>query len=207
MHDQDEPLLDSDQIQTSKFFGYYQDSMEMYAAAEQVAEYLNNHSSWFVRCAQPMTAIPLGENGYALVIGKFGAFGYEVEPKIGLELIFADPALYHIRTIPIPDYIAPGYEVDYRATLQLVEENLSEINTVDPSGSQGKMTRIEWELELTVEIRFPKFIYRLPQGLIQSTGDRILNQIVRQVSRRLTKKVQEDFHQLFSIPFSPPSSK
>ena len=181
--------------------------MEMYAAAEQVAAYLNNHPSWFVRCARPMTAIPLGENGYALVIGKFGAFGYEVEPKIGLELIFADPALYHILTIPIPDYIAPGYEVDYRATLQLVEENLSAVNTDDLSGSQGKMTRIEWELELTVEIRFPKFIYRLPQALIQSTGDRILNQIVRQVSRRLTKKVQEDFHQLFSIPFGLPGSK
>jgi hypothetical protein len=34
---------------------------------------------------------------------------------------------------------------------------------------------------------------------VQSTGDRLLNQIVRQVSRRLTRKVQEDFHQSLGI--------
>jgi hypothetical protein len=45
---------------------------------------------------------------------------------------------------------------------------------------------------------FPKFIRRLPQGLIQGTGDRVLAQIVRQVSRRLTAKVQDDFHASFS---------
>ena len=42
---------------------------------------------------------------------------------------------------------------------------------------------------------------RLSHSLIQSTGDRILSQIVRQVSRRLTYKVQKDFHQSLSIPF------
>jgi hypothetical protein len=34
----------------------------------------------------------------------------------------------------------------------------------------------------------------LPDGLVQSSGDHLLRQIVRQISRRLTWKVQEDFH-------------
>jgi len=34
----------------------------------------------------------------------------------------------------------------------------------------------------------------LPVGLVQSSGDHLLRQIVRQVSRKLTWKVQEDFH-------------
>jgi hypothetical protein len=45
-----------------------------------------------------------------------------------------------------------------------------------------------------VAIRLPAFIDLLPDGLVQSSGDHLLRQIVRQVSRRLTWKVQEDFH-------------
>ena len=178
----------------TKFYGRYSDSMEMYAPAHKVAKYLEIHASWFSRCAEPMKVQPLGENGYAVIIGRFGSFGYDVEPKIGLELLPPEQGIYRIQTIPVPDYHPPGYDVDYQASLQLVEnaENKS------PRGF-SEITRIEWELDLLVNLHFPKFIQRLPKSLIQSTGDRLLNQIVRQVSRRLTRKVQEDFHQSLGI--------
>ncbi|QSJ17930.1 DUF1997 domain-containing protein [Nostoc sp. UHCC 0702] len=185
----------------TKFYGHYSDFMEMYASVDTVAQYLNGHASWFSRCAEPMKVQPLGENGYALTIGRFGSFGYEVEPKIGLELLPPEQGVYYIRTIPIPDYHPPGYDVDYQAALQL-KENL--VN--DTSSNLGEVTRVEWELDLVVDLHFPRFIQRLPKSLIQSTGDRLLNQIVRQVSRRLTRKVQEDFYQSLGIPF-PSSSK
>jgi Protein of unknown function (DUF1997) len=184
----DETPAKETHAEPSKFYSRHQDCMEMYASKEQVAEYLNSHSSWFVRCAEPMRVQPLGDNGYALVIGRFGSFGYEVEPKIGLELLPAQNDQYCIRTITIPDYQAPGYDVDYNASMELVE-------------SAPGMTRVEWELHLMVELHFPRFIQRLPHSLIQSTGDRLLNQIVRQVSRRLTRKVQEDFHHALGVPF------
>ncbi len=182
----------------TKFYGRYQDFMEMAAPVEKVAEYLNSHASWFSRCAEPMKVQPLGENGYALVIGRFGSFGYEVEPKIGLELLPPEQGIYRIRTIPIPDYQPPGYDVDYHAALKLIE--------TDVSSSIGEVTRVEWELDLIVYLHFPRFIQRLPKSIVQSTGDRLLNQIVRQVSRRLTRKVQEDFHKSLEIPF-PKNSK
>jgi hypothetical protein len=172
----------------TKFYGRYSDSMEMNASAATVAEYLNGHAGWFTRCAEPMKVQPLGENGYALTIGRFGAFGYEVEPKIGLELLPPDEGVYRIRTIPIPDYQPPGYDVDYRAALELKEDF-----------AETTITKVEWELDLTVCLHFPRFIQRLPKSLIQSTGDRLLNQIVRQVSRRLTRKVQEDFHKACGV--------
>lgn len=175
-------------LTASKFHGCYSDFMEMYADSSTVAEYLNSHSSWFSRCAEPMKVEQLGENGYALTIGRFGSFGYEVEPKVGLELLPPQEDVYRIRTIPVPGYQAPGYDVDYHSSLRLVE--------------QSDVTRVEWELDLTVYVHFPKFIQRLPKSLIQSTGDRLLNQIVRQVSRRLTRKVQEDFHQSNGIAFN-----
>ena len=181
----------------TKFYGHYRDSMAMYSPANQVAEYLQTHASWFSRCAEPMKAQPLGENGYAVTIGRFGAFGYEVEPKIGLELLPPDQGIYRIRTIPVPDYDLPGYDVDYQASLKLLENPDN-----DTGSSFSVITQVEWELDLIVNLHFPKFIQRLPQSLVKSTGDRLLNQIVRQVSRRLTRKVQEDFHQSLGIRFS-----
>ena len=191
----EDALAGVSQATPTKFHVRYSDYMEMSAPAVTVAEYLNSHASWFVRCAEPMKVQPLGENGYALIIGRFCSFGYEVVPKIGLELLPAEEGVYRIRTIPIPDYCSPGYDVDYRAALQLVEKVAAEV------------THVEWELDLTVELHFPRFIQRLPKSLIQSTGDRLLNQIVRQVSRRLTRKVQEDFHQSLGIPFCAAKKK
>ncbi len=176
-----------------RFYGCYSDCMEMSAPSQTVAEYLDNHALWFSRCAEPMKVESLGKNGYALTIGRFGAFGYDVEPKIGLELLPPEEGIYRIRTIPIPNYQAPGYHVDYKSSLQLLESDAS-----DSDPNVGKITRVEWELHLAVDIHFPKFIQRLPKSIIQSTGDGLLNQVVRQVSRRLTRKVKEDFHK--SLP-------
>lgn len=202
LSDTQDLVLEIDLEEKTKFYGNFSDCMELSAPAETVAQYLNNHSEWFSCCAQPMKVQPLGENGYELIIGRFGSFGYEVEPKIGLELLPAHEGIYRILTIPIPDYQPPGYDVDYRASLHLVETE-----NEDTSIQSTPITRVEWELHLTVMVDFPKFIKRLPKSLIQNTGDRLLNQIVRQVSRRLTRKVQDNFHQSLDISFSEKSKK
>ncbi len=193
--------------EVSVFRGHFENSMEMYADVDTVAGYLDDHHAWFRRCAHPMTADPLGENGYALTIGTFGSCGYEVEPKIGLDLLPQDKGVYRIQTIPIPGYAPPGYDVDFRASLELASkaadsraDSYNEARGDEPSA----FTNVEWELDLSVTIHFPKFIHALPNALVQATGDRLLHQIVRQVSKRLTYKVQEDFHQTMGIPFAKP---
>jgi hypothetical protein len=188
--------------EVTRFHGEFQDSMEMYADAKQVAAYLDGHQSWFSRCAHPMKVEPIGSNAYALLIGRFGAFGYEVEPKVGLELLPQENGVYRIQTIPVPNYVAPGYEVDFQASQSLVEVPTSKYGARKCDGQEfpSAITRIEWNLDLSVDLRFPKFIHKLPHSLIQSTGDRLLHQIVRQVSRRLTHKVQEDFHTTLGLP-------
>ena len=174
------------------FHGYYKGCMDMYADVETAARYLDAHHGWFRRCAHPMKAEPLGENGYALTVGKFGSFGYEVEPKIGLDLLPQEQGVYRIKTIPVPGYEAPGYDVDFQAALELVE--------ADADAPSAKLTQIVWELNLEVSVQFPRFIHALPKSIVQTTGDRLLNQVVRQVSRCLTHKVQEDFHKSIDAP-------
>ena len=174
----------ANQLQPFCFSHRFTDAMLMGADVKTVGKYLDAHQGWFTRCAHPMTVKPIGQNGYDLTIGKFDSFGYVVEPKIGLELLPPESAVYRIRTVDIPDYTPLGYEVSFNAEMRLVE-------TVD---GDRLGTKVDWDLDLHVYIQFPKFIYKLPTKMIQGTGDKVLKQIVSRVSRQLTHKVQEDFH-------------
>lgn len=173
------------------FRGDYVGRMEMSADRQTVARYLDEHQAWFRRCASPMTAESIGENGYALTIGHFGALGYEIEPRIGLNLLPQEQGVYRIETIPVPDYTPQGYDVDFQAALILKEQ---------PESSSSLLTQVDWDLALQVWVHFPRFIQALPKAIIQRTGDHLLNQIVRQVSRCLTHKVQHDFHTTLDLP-------
>lgn len=179
----------------TEFRSRFVDSMEMYADVQAVAAYLDAHQDWFHRCAHPMQVEAIGKNSYALIIGHFGAFGYDIEPRIGLDLLPQNEGVYRIETVPVPNYSTTGYEVDFRAAMELVELTNSSYTEL-PS----KITEVQWQLDLTVNIQFPKFIHALPDALIKRTGDRLLKQVVRQVSRRLTHKVQEDFHLSRDLP-------
>lgn len=194
-----------------KFMG----QMDMYSDADTVATYLNAHEDWFCRCAQPMKVEPLSDNdnGYVLTIGKYGSFGYEVEPKIGVILESPVGRVYPMHTIPIPGYDTTGYEVNYQASMELIEvtaNNYGRNNKCLFSNQQTipeRITQVDWKLDLAVEVEFPKFISKISSSLIQSTGDRLLGQIIRQISPRLTYKVQQDFHVSHNLTVPPKSSR
>ncbi|MFM9100285.1 MAG: DUF1997 domain-containing protein [Cyanobium sp.] len=172
----------------------FADVMEMRAPAARVAAYLNRHEGWFRRCAAPMTVDPLGSNGYRLTLGRFGNFGFEVEPTIALELLPQSEGIYRIVTVP-PEGEGSGlerlYDVDFNAALSLDE------------AAESEVTLVRWQLDLSVWIRLPGVITLLPDQLVQSSGDHLLRQIVRQISRRLTWKVQEDFHASHGLDCPP----
>lgn len=178
-----------------EFRNEFEGKMTMCSDAETVKEYLDAHQGWFVRCASPMDVEPIGENSYALTIGRFGALGFELEPKLGVELLPEDNGIYRMETVPITRNDAHLYEVDYQAALQLAE-NQEKSNPKDCEA----ITEVEWTLDLGVTISFPQFVYRFPKRVIRRTGNRVLAQIVRQVSRRLTHKVQLDFHNTYNLP-------
>ena len=183
--------------ETLHFQGNYIGHMEMYADAKQVAEYLDAHQDWFHRCAEPMTVEPIGDNGYGLTVGKFKSLNHEVEPKIGLHLLPQDDGVYRIETIPVPDYEPAGYDVDFNASMTLCESDVEEL---PKDLGIEKATHVEWELSLSTWVEVPRFIQVLPDNVVKASGDKLLNQIVRQVSKRLTKRVQQDFHNSLNLP-------
>ncbi|AFY72717.1 Protein of unknown function (DUF1997) [Synechococcus sp. PCC 7502] len=177
----------------NSFLGY----MDLYSDRQTIKTYLNTHQGWFRRCASPMKVDPLGNNGYALTIGKVGALGFFLEPKIGLHLLPEEEEKYKIETIPIPNYPAQGYEVDFRAVLELLPKGDNPNLNLPPKARD--LTSVEWQLELTVTLHFPDFIKIMPKPLIERTGDAILGQLVRQISRKLTANVQADFHRSIGL--------
>lgn len=192
-------LRHSDDPRVRRYASSFADVMDMRANALDVARYLDHHEGWFRRCAAPMRVQPLGKRGYALTLGTFGNFGFEVEPTIGLELLPQDQGLYRILTAahgngdPSLDGL---YDVEFNASLSLDE-------TSDETGHTSPWTQVRWQLDLSVWIRLPGVITLLPEGLVQSSGDHLLRQIVRQISRKLTWKVQEDFHSSHGVDCPP----
>ena len=186
-------LRHSDDSRVRCYASSFADLMEMRAARSVVASYLDHHEGWFRRCAAPMSVRPLGSQGYALTLGRFGNFGFEVEPTIGLELLPQDQGVYRIATVASgqPDTLLEGlYDVEFNAALKLHEES-------------SELTEVRWQLDLSVWIQLPGVITLLPESLVQSSGDHLLRQIVRQISRRLTWKVQEDFHASHGLECPP----
>ena len=183
--------------ETLHFQGNYIGHMEMYADAASVAQYLDAHQNWFRRCARPMAVEPIGDNGYSLTVGKFKSLNHEVEPKIGLHLLPQEEGVYRIETIPVPGYEPAGYDVDFKASMTLCESKAAEL----PEAVEiDKLTHVEWELNLSTWVEVPRFVQVLPDNLVKASGDKLLNQIVRQVSKRLTHKVQQEFHSAAGLP-------
>ena len=191
----DLPLRRSQDTRVRCYSSQFADVMEMRAPAKTVGAYLDRHEGWFRRCAAPMEVANLGQNGYRLTLGRFGNFGFEVEPTIGLELLPQSQGVYRICTVP-PEQFQPGlrdlYDVEFNAALRLEEQN-----------AETRHTAVRWELDLSVWIKLPAVIGLLPESLVQSSGDHLLRQIVRQISRRLTWKVQEDFHATHGLECPP----
>ncbi|BAQ63313.1 DUF1997 domain-containing protein [Geminocystis sp. NIES-3709] len=188
--------------------------MEMYSDLDTVANYLNDHQGWFVRCAMPMKAEPFGENGYTLIIGCYGAFGYNVEPQMTVILEPPQANFYYMYSVPNPEFSHEGYEVDYHSKMYIesipfpsASKGIIEVYNKQKQQTPSEITKVNWQLNLQVKVRFPRFIYKLPLSLLQDTGDRLLSQIVKQVSPRLSYKVQKDFHSRFNLPIPPKTSR
>ena len=193
-------LRHSSGAQVRCYRSLFSDRMEMLAPPKSVAEYLDHHEGWFQRCAAPMAVNALDSQSYALTLGRFGNFGFEVEPCIGLRLLPQQLGKYQIISIEPPHHDQPPchhYDVDFKAGLTL-EPSESAVSETDE-----QTTFVTWDLDLSVWIQLPKVITLLPDGLVQTSGDQLLKEIVRQISRRLTWKVQEDFHASHGLTCPP----
>lgn len=197
-----------DSTKIAHFQAHFEGCMEMYSDAQTVAEYFNQHQGWFCRCAEPMKTEPMGQNGYILTVGKYRALGHDVEPKMAVILEPPVNGVYPMYSIPLEGEEHLGYQIDYQASMALKEVMASQAapgleNAFKKEGLTQfpeVVTKVTWDLHMNVWVAFPKLITKLPWTLVETTGDRLLSEIIRQVSPRLTYKVQQDFHHRMNLP-------
>lgn len=200
-------------IKPLNFQASFVGAMPMYATAEVVARYLNNHSAWFSDCAKPMKTEPLEENAYMIGLGNFGSLGYELEAQIAVKLHPPQGRVYLMETIPIPNCKPTSYHVNYQATMELKEVTVEQEAQIQKIFAKHgctqfppRMTEVTWNLDLELVVTFPQFIYKFPLAVIKKAGDKVLSKVVNQVSHRLTHKVQKNFHQSLHLPVPPKNS-
>ena len=157
-----------------------------------VAAYLDDHQELVPRCASPMQVEAIDQKSYSLTLGRFGNFGFEVEPTIALRSCRSRkgstgskpcrraaspwPAGSLRRRLPRPGCAgSPKQDTPHRAM---------------GSGSQASGSAAQGD-------------HHAAGSVVQSSGDHLLRQIVRQISRRLTWKVQEDFHATHGLSCPP----
>ena len=108
-------------------------------------------------------------------------------------------------TLYIETEFSGKLEIPTSQILSITSDDVVSLRLEDNSASDSieELTAVSWDLDLSVWIHLPKMITLLPDGLVQSSGDHLLRQIVRQISRRLTWKVQEDFHASHGLECPP----
>lgn len=70
-----------------------------------------------------MRVHPIDAQSYDLTLGKFGNFGFEVEPTIALRLLPQHKGIYRIETIPSTPKaqdLREHYDVDFQASMHLI---------------------------------------------------------------------------------------
>ena len=175
--------------------------MEMGSDSQTVIDYLKQHQDWFPDCAKPMTVEPIGENGYLLSLGRFGALGFHVDIKLALGMEFLETGKFGMRSLPLPEPSPTAYDVDYKATMELREINPADHH--ESSASLAKaITQLVWDLKLNIAVQLPKFVRKLPLTLVQKASNRLLCKIVGQVSPTFNETGSTRFSSSFSTTHS-----
>ena len=89
----------------------------------------------------------LDSQSYVLTLGRFGNFGFDVEPTIALRLLPQEERVYRIETLPLPEEgneLQDLYDIDFKARMEL-----KPWHQLDPDAPQDA-TAVSWDLDLSV---------------------------------------------------------
>jgi len=161
-----------------------QGEVDLETSVEDLADYLRHHQSWIHRCFKPLTVQPLGGADYRLQFFRIGGLGFELEPHFAIT-IWEDPQhCFRLSSLDLPEDEPLPYRVDCQATFR-IEERVQEPTAI---------TRVYWGLILKVDIELPGFLQALSRPLVQKVGIKVVNQVTRSMSDRLTHNVCTDFY-------------
>ncbi len=151
-----------------------------------LAHYLHHHAEWIERCFKPLKVFPLSPETYKLQFFRIGGLGFELEPCFGIKIWPEQNSVFRLSSIELPEEEGLPYSVDCLSYFRLEE--------LDPEPLQEPLTRVHWDLKLDIWMQLPGFLQALPYSLVYRVGARVVNQVTRSMSDRLTHNVCTDFY-------------
>jgi hypothetical protein len=159
-----------------------QGQVAMETEREPLAAYLGEHQEWIDRCFKPLKVFPLSESTYKLQFFRIGGLGFELEPCFGVEIWAEEDYLFRLGSIDLPSDADLPYTVDCQSYFQLRD--------LPDSG----MTQVNWDLELDIWMELPCFLSAFPHSLVYNVGAKVVRQVTRRMSDRLTHNVCTDYY-------------
>lgn len=151
-----------------------------------LAHYLHDHAEWIERCFKPLKVFPLSPETYKLQFFRIGGLGFELEPCFGVKIWPEQDSVFWLSSIDLPEEEGLPYSVDCLSYFRLEE--------LDLDSHHGPLTRVHWDLKLDIWMQLPGFLQALPYPLVYRVGARVVNQVTRSMSDRLTHNVCTDFY-------------
>jgi len=161
-----------------------QGEVDLETPVEDLAKYLRHHHQWIHRCFKPLTVQPLGGADYRLQFFRIGGLGFELEPHFAITIWEEPQHCFRLASLNLPEDQSLPYRVDCQATFRI--EQLA----LDPT----PIARVYWGLLLKIDIELPGFLQVLSRSLVQKVGIKVVNQVTRSMSDRLTHNVCTDFY-------------
>ncbi|GAB4218538.1 MAG: DUF1997 domain-containing protein [Synechococcales cyanobacterium] len=161
-----------------------QGQVDLETPVEDLADYLRHHQEWIHRCFKPLKVNPLGEGNYRLHFFRIGGLGFELEPHFAISIWEEPLHQFRLDSLDLPEDEPLPYHVDCQATFRI--EQLPD--------TDRPITRVFWGLVLKIDIELPGFLQVLSRSLVQKVGIKVVNQVTRSMSDRLTHNVCTDFY-------------
>ncbi|MDX2273148.1 MAG: DUF1997 domain-containing protein [Cyanobacteriota bacterium] len=165
---------------------HQQGQVDLDTDVQALAHYLNHHQSWIHHCFKPLQVEALSEDTYRLQFFRIGGMGFELEPCFGVKIWPEDQQVFRLSSIELPSDAELPYKVDCQSYFQL--------EALPDAGNSAPQTRVHWDLKLRIGMELPGFLLALPRKLVHKVGSRVVNQVTRSMSDRLTHNVCTDFY-------------
>ncbi len=165
-----------------------QGAVDLETDLDRLASHLERHSEWMERCLKPLTVYALSADDYKLQFFQISGLGFSLEPCFGVKVWSEPNYVYCLRSIPLPEDEALPYTVDCWSYYHL--ESIVE----------SEVTRVNWKLKLHIVLDLPKFLQALPDSMVYQVGVRVINQVTRTMTDRLTRNVCTDYYQSIGRP-------
>ncbi len=163
-----------------------------------LADYLTQHSRWIERCFKPLQVYPLAADAYKLQFFRIGGLGFELEPCFGVQIWSEGDSLFRLGSIELPSDEGLPYRVQCQSSFRL--EEISPTTRKDPKRQAPIVTRVHWHLYLNIHMDLPGFLQALPYSLVHRVGSKVVQQVTRNMSDRLTHNVCSDFYRWIGKP-------